>query len=93
MIDAWPVDRAAVAVIGPDGVRATVGDTGSFGWASVTKVVTALAVLDVVADGLLSLDAAAGPEGSTLRHLLAHAWLSLLARLRPGAAAPLAERA
>ncbi|CTP86203.1 glycosyltransferase [Xanthomonas graminis] len=26
-------------------------------------------------------------------HLLAHAWLSLLARLRPGAAVPLAERA
>lgn len=73
MLDQWPVERAAVAVIGPSGVLSTAGEGGSFRWASVTKVVTALAVLDVVADGLLSLDVAAGPPGATLRHLLAHA--------------------
>lgn len=73
VLDGWPVDRAAVAVIGPSGVLTTAGDDGTFRWASVSKVVTALAVLDVVADGLLSLDAPAGPDGATLRHLLSHA--------------------
>lgn len=69
----WPVGRAALAVIGPDGVLERCGDDGPFRWASVTKIATALTVLDLVADGLLDLDRAAGPEGATLRHLLAHA--------------------
>src|SRR5690606_8515678 len=41
--------------------------------ASVTKVLVSLAVLVAVEEGTLSLDAPAGPEGSTVRHLLAHA--------------------
>lgn len=44
-----------------------------FAWASVTKVVTALAVWVAVEEGTVSWDDPAGPEGSTLRHLLAHA--------------------
>ena len=44
-----------------------------FRWASVTKLVTALAVLLAVDDGLIDLDEPAGPPGSTVRHLLAHA--------------------
>jgi len=43
------------------------------GWASVTKLVTALAVLVAVEEGTVTLDEAAGPPGSTVRHLLAHA--------------------
>ena len=42
-------------------------------WASVTKLVTALAVLVAVEEETVQLDQPAGPPGSTLRHLLAHA--------------------
>ena len=42
-------------------------------WASVTKPATALAVLVAVEEGTLDLDEPAGPPGSTVRHLLAHA--------------------
>ena len=45
----------------------------SFPWASVTKPATALAVLVAVEEGTLALDEPAGPAGSTVRHLLAHA--------------------
>ena len=73
-IDDWGAGHAAAAVLGPDGVLAMHGDPGrSFRWASVTKPVTALAVLIAAERGLLGLDAAAGPPGSTIRHLLAHA--------------------
>jgi CubicO group peptidase (beta-lactamase class C family) len=44
-----------------------------FRWASVTKPATALAVLVAAEEGVLDLDQAAGPPGSTVRHLLAHA--------------------
>jgi CubicO group peptidase (beta-lactamase class C family) len=39
----------------------------------VTKPATALAVLVAVEEGTLALDSPAGPPGSTVRHLLAHA--------------------
>lgn len=45
----------------------------SFRWASVTKMLTALAVLVAAEEGTVDLDAPAGPPGATLRHLLAHA--------------------
>lgn len=44
-----------------------------FEWKSVAKPLTALATLVAVDQGRLSLDEAAGPPGSTVRHLLAHA--------------------
>src|SRR3954451_360201 len=44
-----------------------------FRWASVTKLVTALAALVAAEEGVLDLDEPAGPPGSTVRHLLAHA--------------------
>jgi CubicO group peptidase (beta-lactamase class C family) len=73
-IDDWGADHAAAAVAGPDGVIASHGDPGhAFRWASVTKLVTALSVLDAVEDGVIDLDEAAGPPGATVRHLLAHA--------------------
>jgi CubicO group peptidase (beta-lactamase class C family) len=42
-------------------------------WASVTKLLVAMAVLVAVEEGTLALDQPAGPPGSTVRHLLAHA--------------------
>lgn len=69
----WPVDTAAVAVLGPDGVIARVGPDKPMPWASVTKLVTALGVLVATERGDVSLDEAAGPPGATVRHLLAHA--------------------
>ncbi len=42
-------------------------------WASVTKLVTALATMVAVGAGHLGLDDPAGPPGATVRHLLAHA--------------------
>ena len=57
-----------------DGVVATRGDTERvYRWASITKLVTALAVLVAAEEGVVDLDEPAGPEGSTVRHLLAHA--------------------
>jgi CubicO group peptidase (beta-lactamase class C family) len=73
-IDDWGADHAATAIITPAGVTASRGDIARrFRWASVTKLVTAMAVLVGVERGLLDLDEAAGPPGSTVRHLVAHA--------------------
>jgi CubicO group peptidase (beta-lactamase class C family) len=73
-VSQWPVTAAAAAVVGPEGVRASYGPLDRvFAWASVTKLLTALAALDAVGRGLLDLDDPAGPPGSTVRHLLAHA--------------------
>ena len=44
-----------------------------FPLASVTKLITATAILVAVEEGTVSLDDPAGPEGATVRHLLAHA--------------------
>lgn len=58
----------------PSGPDVIVGDPDEvFPLASVTKPIAAYAVLVAVDRGLLSLDQPAGPEGSTIRHLLAHA--------------------
>jgi CubicO group peptidase (beta-lactamase class C family) len=71
-VDGWPCDGVAVGVTGS--VEASYGDTGRrFPWASVTKLATAVAMLVAVEEGLVDLDEPAGPEGSTFRHLLAHA--------------------
>lgn len=74
---AWPVAHVAAAVVGPRGPLATVGATERpFRLASVTKPLAALACLVAVEEGTLELDAPAGPhgpDGVTVRHLLAHA--------------------
>ena len=73
-MDAWPPEHAAVGVADREGVRAWHGDEGrEFAWASITKLVTALATLVAAEEGVVDLDEAAGPPGSTVRHLLAHA--------------------
>jgi CubicO group peptidase (beta-lactamase class C family) len=70
----WPVPSAAAAVIGPSGVLAEFGDTRRrFALASVTKPLVARAAQVAVEEGVVELDTPAGPPGSTVRHLLAHA--------------------
>ncbi|WP_037576625.1 serine hydrolase domain-containing protein [Phaeacidiphilus oryzae] len=73
-IDDWPVSTAAAAVVRSDGSTAGVHGPVNrpFMLASVTKLLTAYAVLVAVEEGALELDQPAGPEGSTVRHLLAH---------------------
>jgi CubicO group peptidase (beta-lactamase class C family) len=72
--DAWGAGRAGVALLDRDGLVAERGSRDvALPWASVTKLVSALAVLLAVDRGLVGLDDPAGPPGSTLRHLLAHA--------------------
>ena len=73
LVDDWPADRVAVGVASARGTLFVHGDTGDFGWASVTKPVTALACLVAAEEGTLDLDEPAGPPGATVRHLLAHA--------------------
>jgi len=72
--DAWGAGRWGVGVVDPDGLVAERGTRDvRLPWASVTKLVTAYATLIGVHRGVLALDDAAGPPGSTVRHLLAHA--------------------
>jgi CubicO group peptidase (beta-lactamase class C family) len=73
-IDGWGAGFAAAAVARPGEVVATQGPRDvERRWASVTKLATALAVLVAAEEGTVDLDEPAGPEGSTVRHLLAHA--------------------
>ena len=78
----WPVAQAGGVVVrlegpGPGAVPAAVGQAGDVDavlpWASVTKLLVTMAVLVAVEEGTVSLDDRAGPPGSTVRHLLAHA--------------------
>ena len=88
-VGSWPVGRASVGVTAGGEPLATHGPLDEpYAWASLTKLLTSLAALDAVQRGLLDLDEPAGPAGSTVRHLLAHAsGLSLdgdLVHSRPG---------
>jgi CubicO group peptidase (beta-lactamase class C family) len=71
----WPVGTAAVGVTSPTAGLAVTGpvEDAALPLASVTKLLTAMAVLVAVEEETLSLDDPAGPEGSTVAHLLAHA--------------------
>lgn len=73
-IDDWPAENSAAAVISADGsVLASHGDLSQpYRLASVTKLLTAYATLIAIEEGVFALDDPAGPEGSTVRHLLAH---------------------
>jgi CubicO group peptidase (beta-lactamase class C family) len=72
-IDGWPAEEATVGVVrlGESWTRGPT--TTSFRWASVTKPAVAVATLVAAEEGIVDLDEPAGPEGSTVRHLLAHA--------------------
>jgi CubicO group peptidase (beta-lactamase class C family) len=70
----WGAHHAAAGVAGAQGTIATHGPREHvFHWASVTKLATALAALVAAEEGTVDLDEPAGPPGSTVRHLLAHA--------------------
>jgi CubicO group peptidase (beta-lactamase class C family) len=70
----WPVLTVAAAVIAPSGVLAEHGDVRRrFALASVTKPLAARAAQVAIEEGVVELDTPAGPPGSTVRHLLAHA--------------------
>ena len=73
-VDAWPPETVSVGVLREGEVVGTHGPRDRvFRWASVTKLVTALVVLVAAEEGVVDLDEPAGPPGSTVRHLLAHA--------------------
>ena len=72
-VASWPASAAA-GFASATGVMEKTGPASQpFRWASVTKLLVALAALDAMQRGLLDLDEPAGPPGSTIRHLLAHA--------------------
>jgi len=74
LIATWPVPHASAAVMSKEGTLAYAGDVDRiFPLASVTKMLTAYAVLIAVEEGAVDLDEPAGPPSSTVRHLLAHA--------------------
>jgi CubicO group peptidase (beta-lactamase class C family) len=73
-IDGWPAETAAGGVVRGARVVDVHGQRDRvMRWASVTKLVTALSTLVAAEEGVVDLDEPAGPEGSTVRHLLAHA--------------------
>jgi CubicO group peptidase (beta-lactamase class C family) len=73
-VDGWPASFAAAGVLTKDGRTETYGDAGRVvRLASVSKPVAALALLVAAEEGVVDLDEPAGPPGSTVRHLLAHA--------------------
>ena len=89
-VSEWPVDNAATAVV--DATGRIIGSHGEqerpFELASVTKPLVAYAVLIAVEEGALEWDQPAGPEGSTVRHLISHtsglAFDSLKQQAAPG---------
>jgi CubicO group peptidase (beta-lactamase class C family) len=74
----WPLRSAAAGVVrrtgtGVEIIEQTGDPTIPYPWASVTKLLVAMAVLVATEEGTVGLDDAAGPPGSTVRHLLSHA--------------------
>ena len=97
-IESWPASHAAAGVATPAAVvgRARRPTSTGFGWGSVTKLLAAYAALVAAEEGAVDLDEPAGPEGSTVRHLLAHAsglaWDSPKPLAQAGRAPHLLER-
>lgn len=71
-----PVDLDAAHALGVSDAESTLHTQGDptrvFDLASVSKPLAALGALIAVDRGLIDLDEPAGPEGATVRHLLAH---------------------
>src|SRR5919204_1503223 len=73
-VEGWPAETVAAGVLREGETVATHGPRERvFAWASVTKLATALATLVAAEEGVIDLDQRAGPPGSMVRHLLAHA--------------------
>ncbi|HYA69383.1 MAG TPA: serine hydrolase domain-containing protein [Acidimicrobiales bacterium] len=80
LVEHWPVPHSAAGVVclERDGTAASVADCVGdahrlFAWASLSKMLVALALLVACEERAVDLDEPAGPPGSTVRHLLAHA--------------------
>jgi CubicO group peptidase (beta-lactamase class C family) len=75
LVATWPVHHAAAAVVAADGtVLGRTGETDrTFRLASLTKMLSAWAILIAVEEGVIDLATPVGQERCTLRHLLAHA--------------------
>jgi CubicO group peptidase (beta-lactamase class C family) len=70
----WPGARKAAGWRRRDGATAVTEDAEEvFALASVTKLLTTMATLVAVEEGIVALDEPAGPPGSTVRLLLCHA--------------------
>ncbi len=78
LVAEWPVDHVAAAIVTARGSR-TVGETERiFRLASLSKPMTAWAVMIGVEEGIVDLDSplrhvTPAAEGATIRHLLSHA--------------------
>ena len=72
-IESWPVRFAAAGVVRGGETFTHGNESRVVPLASVSKPVTALAVLVAAEEGVVDLDEPFGPPGSTVRHLLAHA--------------------
>src|SRR4029079_3445435 len=70
-IEGWGAGIAAAGVARADGAVATHGPAeAAVRWASVTKLLTGLAMLVALEEGTVDLDEPAGPPGPNLRPLL-----------------------
>jgi CubicO group peptidase (beta-lactamase class C family) len=76
---AWPEGAAAGVLArlspaeGTELLAAAGAADEAFEWASVSKLLVSVASMVAVEEGIVSLEDPAGPPGSTLSHLLAHA--------------------
>jgi CubicO group peptidase (beta-lactamase class C family) len=74
LVGGWPVDRVSTGVTDAERALGLAGDPEWFTRiASVSKLLVGMAALVALEEGTIALDEPAGPEGSTVRHLLAHA--------------------
>ena len=74
LVAGWPVSTVAVGVTDANATLGTGGDPGlRTRIASLSKLLTTMAGLVAAEEETISLDDEAGPRGSTVRHLLAHA--------------------
>lgn len=70
----WPVGWASIGVTDSASARGAGPDPDEpFRIASISKTMVGVAALVALEEESVSLDEPAGPEGSTVRHLLAHA--------------------
>jgi CubicO group peptidase (beta-lactamase class C family) len=70
----WPVDRVSPGVTDASRTLGLAGEPDRVTpIASVSKLLVGMAALVAVEERAIELDEPAGPEGSTVRHLLAHA--------------------
>lgn len=74
LIDSWPVDNAAAAVLSGSGeLLATRGDTGkSYKLASVSKLISAYGALAAIEEEAVTLEDPVSIPGARIEHLLSH---------------------